>query len=54
MDRTEMAERAERGEPLYGTSNQPEWVQMAAAGNSTYSALKFSEYLGYYPPNSIS
>lgn len=43
MDLAELSERARKGEPLYGTSPQPDWVQMAAAGNSTYSALKFSE-----------
>lgn len=44
MDREEMTERARKGLPLYGTSNEPEWVQGAAYRNSAFSQLKFSEY----------
>ncbi|KAF5336025.1 hypothetical protein D9611_006367 [Ephemerocybe angulata] len=41
-DFKELSQRAKEGKPLYGTSNQPEWVQQAAAANSTFSQLKFS------------
>ena len=40
-DLEELSQRAREGKPLYGTSNQPEWVQHAAASNSTFSQLKF-------------
>lgn len=40
-DLAELSERARQGKPLYGESDQPEWVQTMAAGNSTFSALKF-------------
>lgn len=43
MDRQEMTERARQGLPLYGTSNEPEWVQGAAHRNSVFSQLKFRE-----------
>ncbi|GJJ11021.1 hypothetical protein Clacol_005250 [Clathrus columnatus] len=43
-DLAELSERAHQGKPLYGESNQPEWVQTIAAGNSTFSALKFAKY----------
>ncbi|KAJ3508969.1 hypothetical protein NMY22_g16447 [Coprinellus aureogranulatus] len=41
-DFEELSQRAREGKPLYGTSHQPEWVQQAAAANSTFSQLKFS------------
>lgn len=40
-DFEELSQRAREGKPLYGTSHQPEWVQQAAAANSTFSQLKF-------------
>ncbi|KAJ2930660.1 hypothetical protein H1R20_g6441, partial [Candolleomyces eurysporus] len=42
LDFKELSQRASEGKPLYGTSQQPEWVQHAAAANSTFSQLKFS------------
>ncbi|KIY46694.1 hypothetical protein FISHEDRAFT_46841 [Fistulina hepatica ATCC 64428] len=42
MDMKELRQLAKEGKPLYGTSDQPEWVQSAAHRNSVYSALKFS------------
>lgn len=41
MDLQELRQRAAEGKPLYGSSNQPEWVQHAASTNSTFSQLKF-------------
>ena len=43
MDFAELSERARLGKPLYGHSDQPEWVQTSAANNSTFSQLKFGE-----------
>jgi len=40
-DLAELSALAREGKPLYGTSGQPEWVQQTAAGNSTFSQLKF-------------
>ena len=45
MDKEEMTERARLGLPIYGHSNEPEWVQGAAYRNSAFSQLKFGEYL---------
>ena len=44
MDKEEMSERIRQGQPLYGHSDQPEWVQGAAYRNSVFSQLKFGEY----------
>lgn len=44
-DFEELSQRAREGKPLYGTSHQPEWVQQAAAANSTFSQLKFCTHL---------
>ncbi|PCH44264.1 hypothetical protein WOLCODRAFT_26632 [Wolfiporia cocos MD-104 SS10] len=41
-DRAEMTERLRQGLPLYGETDQPEWVQGAAYRNSAFSQLKFS------------
>ena len=41
MDRAEMGDRIRQGLPLYGTSDQPEWVQGVAYRNSAFSQLKF-------------
>lgn len=43
MDRKEMTERARQGLPLYGHSNEPEWIQGAAYRNSAFAQLKFGE-----------
>ncbi|CAL1714771.1 unnamed protein product [Somion occarium] len=40
-DRKEMSERVQKGLPVYGSSDQPEWVQGAAFRNSVFSQLKF-------------
>jgi hypothetical protein len=40
-DYAELSARAAAGLPLYGESNQPEWVQAAAHRNSVFSQLKF-------------
>ncbi|THH30708.1 hypothetical protein EUX98_g3473 [Antrodiella citrinella] len=40
MDRVEMGDRISQGLPLYGTSDQPEWVQGVAYRNSAFSQLK--------------
>ncbi|KAF8519004.1 NADH-ubiquinone oxidoreductase complex I, 21 kDa subunit-domain-containing protein [Hysterangium stoloniferum] len=40
-DLAELSALAEEGKPLYGISSQPEWVKQTAAGNSTFSQLKF-------------
>ncbi|KAI0073257.1 hypothetical protein K474DRAFT_1666805 [Panus rudis PR-1116 ss-1] len=42
LDRKELSERAAKGLPLWGSSDQPEWVQGAAYRNSAFSQLKFS------------
>ena len=44
MDKAELTERARKGLPLYGHSDEPEWVQGAAYRNSAFSQLKFSEF----------
>lgn len=49
MDLTELRARAQQGLPLYGQSDQPEWVQQAAHSNSAFSQLKFCELV---PSNS--
>ena len=41
LDNKEMTERARLGLPIYGVSNEPEWVQGAAYRNSAFSQLKF-------------
>lgn len=41
MDVKELTARAQAGLPLYGTSDQPDWVQTAAYRNSAFSQLKF-------------
>ena len=43
-DLAELRERAKQGLPLYGESDQPEWVQQAAYSNSAWSQLKFREF----------
>ncbi|KAH9935912.1 NADH-ubiquinone oxidoreductase complex I, 21 kDa subunit-domain-containing protein [Epithele typhae] len=43
-DFEELSDRAKRGLPLYGHSDQPEWVQGVAYRNSVFSALKFSAF----------
>ena len=43
MDLTELRARAQQGLPLYGESDQPEWIQQAAHSNSAFSQLKFRE-----------
>lgn len=40
MDKAEMGDRIRQGLPLYGTSDQPEWVQGAAFRNTAFSQLK--------------
>lgn len=40
-DLAELSDRARRGLPLYGESDQPEWIQGAAYRNSAFSQLKF-------------
>ncbi|KAF5315998.1 hypothetical protein D9619_006338 [Psilocybe cf. subviscida] len=44
MDFEELSQRAREGKPLYGESDQPEWVQHAASTNSQWSQLKFSAF----------
>ncbi|KAI0091716.1 NADH-ubiquinone oxidoreductase complex I, 21 kDa subunit-domain-containing protein [Irpex rosettiformis] len=44
LDRQELSERARKGLPLYGTSNEPEWVQGAAYRNSAFSQAKFQAF----------
>jgi hypothetical protein len=51
MDLTELRARAQQGLPLYGQSDQPEWVQQAAHSNSAFSQLKFCKF---FPLNSQS
>ncbi|KAG6837366.1 hypothetical protein H0H93_010968 [Arthromyces matolae] len=41
MDQAELSQRASEGKSLYGDSDQPTWVQAAAARNSQFSQLKF-------------
>lgn len=41
----ELSARAAQGLPLYGSSDQPAWVQHAAYRNSAFSQLKFGELL---------
>ncbi|KAA1468833.1 hypothetical protein DENSPDRAFT_772002 [Dentipellis sp. KUC8613] len=43
-DFKELSERARLGLPLYGESDQPEWVQAAAYRNSAFSQLKFQAF----------
>ena len=43
LDFAELSERARQGKPVYGESDQPEWVQGAAFRNSAFSQLKFGE-----------
>jgi len=49
MDLVELRARAQKGLPLYGESNQPEWVQKAAHSNSVFSQLKFREFFRLTP-----
>jgi hypothetical protein len=42
-DLAELSARAAQGLPLYGSSDQPAWVQHAAYRNSAFSQLKFGE-----------
>ncbi|KIP09993.1 hypothetical protein PHLGIDRAFT_101835 [Phlebiopsis gigantea 11061_1 CR5-6] len=44
LDKSEMTERARLGLPIYGHSNEPEWVQGAAYRNSAFSQLKFAAF----------
>jgi hypothetical protein len=44
MDYAELSDRAAKGLPLYGSSDQPPWVQDAAYRNSVFSQLKFCTY----------
>ncbi|CAK5273803.1 unnamed protein product [Mycena citricolor] len=41
-DLQELSQRAQEGIPLYGETNQPQWIQAAAHRNSQFSQLKFS------------
>lgn len=50
-DLTELRARAQNGLPLYGESDQPEWVQHSAYNNSAWSQLKFRESLHLTPRN---
>ena len=45
-DFAELSDRARRGLPLYGESDQPEWIQGVAYRNSAFSQLKFRTYRG--------
>lgn len=47
MDLAELTQRAQEGKPLYGTSDQPLWVQGAAHNNSAFSQLKLREFLSF-------
>ena len=49
MDLTELRARAQQGLPLYGESDQPEWIQQAAHSNSAFSQLKFRELVRLTP-----
>jgi hypothetical protein len=42
MDLAELRQLAKEGKPLYGSSDQPGWVQAAAYRNSAFSQLKFA------------
>ncbi|KAL5536846.1 hypothetical protein ACEPAF_669 [Sanghuangporus sanghuang] len=44
MDYAELSRRAREGKPLYGESDQPQWVQGAAYNNSVFSQLKFHAF----------
>ncbi|THU86234.1 NUXM, NADH-ubiquinone oxidoreductase subunit [Dendrothele bispora CBS 962.96] len=44
MDFAELSQRAKEGKPLYGESDQPEWVQGVAHRNSVFTQLKFSAF----------
>jgi len=44
LDLKELRQRAQEGLPVYGTSDQPEWVQAAAYRNSAWSQLKFQAF----------
>jgi len=44
-DLAELSQRAREGKPLYGSSNQPDWVQAAASRNSQWSQLKFCAFI---------
>ncbi|KDQ61567.1 hypothetical protein JAAARDRAFT_31023 [Jaapia argillacea MUCL 33604] len=44
LDFAELSARAKAGEPIYGESPQPEWVQNAAYHNSVWSQLKFAAF----------
>ena len=52
MDFAELSQRAREGKPLYGESDQPEWVQGVAHRNSVFSQLKFGEH--FLLPSSIT
>ena len=43
-DFAELSDRVRRGLPLYGESDQPEWIQGVAYRNSAFSQLKMREY----------
>jgi hypothetical protein len=43
-DYAELSQRAREGKPLWGESDQPEWVQRAAHQNSLHSQLKLRAY----------
>ena len=49
LDLAELRARAQQNLPLYGESDQPEWVQQAAYSNSVWSQLKFREFLYLAP-----
>ncbi|KAH8093782.1 NADH-ubiquinone oxidoreductase complex I, 21 kDa subunit-domain-containing protein [Cristinia sonorae] len=40
LDKAEMSDRIRQGLPIYGHSDQPEWVQGVAYRNSAFSQLK--------------
>lgn len=54
MDLAELTQRAREGKPLYGESDQPDWVQAAAHRNSAFSQLKFREWPVYHIVANIS
>jgi len=43
-DLAELRQKAQEGTPLYGESDQPEWIQTAAYRNSAWSQLKFQAF----------
>ena len=49
LDLAELQARAQQNLPLYGESDQPEWVQQAAYSNSVWSQLKFREIVRLTP-----